>query len=270
MIKNKKHFVIILIGIVAIPLVLLVFLSFSYPAELDGFFSAIRAVGADVDEKDVSGMSLLHKAVSGNRKLMAKVLIAKGADINAKDKHGRTPLHLSASRGHKGMVELLLRKGANVNEKCDWPQGTPLFFWPSTTPLHVALRYEHSDIMKVLVANGADVNAQTKNGYTPLLFVFWHPNEDIAELLVKKGADVNVKTLAAPEHPRPSWGPFLYGCTPLDYAIIYRFKNLAKLLIAEGADVNAVGFCGKTPLQLAQNRNYTEIVELLLEHGAKE
>jgi ankyrin repeat protein len=268
--KRKKQFLIIIVGIVSIPLIVFVYLSFCYTDEVDGFFSALRAIGADVDEKDLSGMILLHKAASANRKLMAKVVIARGADINAKDKHGRTPLHLAASKGHEDMVELLIRKGAEVNEMCNWPLGTPLFFWPSTTALHVALRFGHNDVVKLLLANGADANSKTKYGYTPLLFVFWHPNEEVAELLVRKGAEVNVKTLAAPENPRPSWGPFLYGCTPLDYAIIYRFKNLAKLLITEGADVNAVGFRGKTPLQLAQNRNHTEIVELLLKHGAKE
>ena len=47
-------------------------------------------------------------------------------------------------------------------------------------------------------------------------------------------------------------------------------KDIVELLIAKGADVNVRTKGGRTPLDLAKRRGYTEIIELLREHGAKE
>jgi len=46
--------------------------------------------------------------------------------------------------------------------------------------------------------------------------------------------------------------------------------SIVNLLITKGVDVNAKDKRGRTPLQLAEQNGYTEIVELLRKHGAKE
>ena len=45
-------------------------------------------------------------------------------------------------------------------------------------------------------------------------------------------------------------------------------RDVAELLIASGAEVNAKSDLGRTPLNWAAERENTETVELLLEHGA--
>ena len=66
----------------------------------------------------------------------------------------------------------------------------------------------------------------------------------------------------------------MMGVTPLHEAVRYGHKGVVELLIAEGADVNAklVGdgpHKGKTPLDVANETNRTEIVNLLRKHGGK-
>ena len=110
--ENKKQLVSILIGIFAISLALSYSLSFYYPERMDDIYTALRAIRADVNVKNVSGMTPLHTVASMGHKLTVKVLIARGADINAKDDCGRTPLHVATSGGHKNTVELLCKHGA--------------------------------------------------------------------------------------------------------------------------------------------------------------
>jgi ankyrin repeat protein len=60
------------------------------------------------------------------------------------------------------------------------------------------------------------------------------------------------------------------GHTPLHRAVACEHYKAAKLLLSRGANVNANDDqrAGETPLGLAVQRNYPEMVQLLLEHGA--
>ena len=46
-----------------------------------------------------------------------QLLIEKGANINEKNKDGQTLLHLAAENGRFEIVQLLIEKGANLTEK---------------------------------------------------------------------------------------------------------------------------------------------------------
>lgn len=79
----------------------------------------------------------------------------------------------------------------------------------------------------------------------------------MAKVLIAGGADVNAKNS--------------YGYTPLNLTCLMAERmNHAELLIAAGADVNAKDIYGHTPLWHAQDIKRTEVVELLLKHGARE
>lgn len=80
---------------------------------------ALLDAGAQVDETDPDGTTLLAWAAIANRLDMARLLIARGADVNHVDKLGMTPLLYAASIdfGDSAMIELLLKSGARASAR---------------------------------------------------------------------------------------------------------------------------------------------------------
>jgi ankyrin repeat protein len=76
---------------------------------------ALLDAGADPNETDDSGFTLLYTAVIGNHTEGARLLIQRGARVDAVDPRGMTPLLYAASAdfGDSSMVNLLLKMGAN-------------------------------------------------------------------------------------------------------------------------------------------------------------
>jgi hypothetical protein len=142
-------------------------------------------------------------------------------------------------------IKSIISKGADVNAKDR--QG-----W---TSLHTALWYGNNEMVELLISEGADVNARDDSGNTPLHFAAMKGNSDAANLLIEKGANINAKTNAEQ--------------TPLMFAADYGHKEIVELLISKGADVNAQAR-NDNALSLARRKNYIEIADLLLKHGAKE
>ena len=102
------------------------------------------------------------------------------------------------------------------------------------TPLHDAASKE---VAGLLIAKGADVDAKDKDNWTPLHKAAFGGHREIVELLIAEGADVNAKDV-----------------------------NLRKPAV--GRDVQ-VRHPGKTPLDTAISRKYSEIADLLRKHGGK-
>jgi len=210
----------------------------AYLGDLTKVKSFLRK-GIDINSKDALEYTALHYAVQGGHREMAEFLIAQGADVNAEQEGWRTPLHIAAKTGHTDVAELLIANGANINAGGDW------------TPIQEAAYYS-KDMVELLITKGADIDG---GEWTALHSAVDNGDKDIAELLIAKGADLNIKDGE--------------GRTPLHIAAWY-YPNFVELLIANGADINAKNNEGQTPLWYAKNSGYTEIVELLRKHGAKE
>lgn len=67
----------------------------------------------------------LHSACATSDIEIARLLIANGADVNKKQMAGVTPLHSAAHNGQTELVKLLLQNGADVNAITD-NEKTPL------------------------------------------------------------------------------------------------------------------------------------------------
>jgi ankyrin repeat protein len=93
---------------------------------------ALLDAGAQVDEADDDGISVLAWAAIANRIDLARLLIQRGADVNHIDKKGMTPLLYAASVdfGDSAMIDLLLKSGAHAGaypERPDRPRpGAPI------------------------------------------------------------------------------------------------------------------------------------------------
>jgi ankyrin repeat protein len=189
-------------------------------------------------------------------------------------------IHDAAEKGDLAKVKELLKSDASLlNARLPSNKATPLIF---------AITYCKPEVAKYLIEKGADVNARASNGHTALHYASAYGQTDIVKLLLAKGASVNFDVQASAEGEDP-------GCTPLLYAAENGQLEIVKLLLQKGADVNAkssyntVHQCA-TPLigatkveknyarmgdlpgsrvTTTKKHGYLEIVQLLLEKGAK-
>ena len=121
--------------------------------------------------------------------------------------------------------------------------------------IHKAAYVGNIEAVKQHIAAGGDVDAKDDLfGRAPLHWAAVGGSKEIAELLIAAGADVNGKV-------DDGW-----RWTPLHNAAQGGHKEIAELLISKGADVNARKNNGITPLDLAVDK---ETTDLLRKHGAK-
>ena len=109
----------------------------------DDVVRTLVAHGANVNQTDDIGISMLDAAVLINHVSSARTLIALGARVNVVDEKSFTALMHAASVdfGDTGMVELLLASGADPTLKSK----------DGLTALELARKYGHTDIADLLV-----------------------------------------------------------------------------------------------------------------------
>ena len=112
--------------------------------------------GADVNESDWSGCTILHWAICPNKDKVIQSLLAASVDVNKKNKYGDTPLHYAAIRNANEAIITLLYAGADIN----------LQNKKGDTPLHRAVRDNAAEMITLLLAAGADTTIVNDDGYT--------------------------------------------------------------------------------------------------------
>lgn len=127
-------------------------------ASLD-LLDELLARGSDIDERDMSGETLLMKSMNLAWPLTVE-LVKRGANVSLEDNKGRTSLHHAAIADEgKGAVGFLRRAGANLEAK-DKEGHTPLMLAFFTKNFHKATR---------LILEGADIEA-TDDERRPVLY----------------------------------------------------------------------------------------------------
>jgi ankyrin repeat protein len=219
----------------------------------------------------------------------AKLLLDAGADINQTTEYGWTPLLTATNNRHYVLAKYLVGRGADVNKanKGNW---TPLYLatdnrnieggdYPVPKP-----DMDHLEFIKTLLAAGADPNAPAKDntltrtiftmqwffedGCTPFVRAAQSSDTELMQLLLDWGADPFI--------------PTAFGDTALTAAggigwvegVTYERspkENLeaVKMLVYLGLDVNAANHDGRTPLMGAALKGRNDVVQFLVDHGAK-
>ena len=181
--------------------------------------------------------------------------LVKGCD---EDYRGATVLQVASSYGYLPLVrKLLIEDQQDVNDF-----GQDGF---KRSALHyVALsQNDHTNVAKFLISNGAAINAKDKDENTPLHFAAGNGNIGIAKLLIENGAIIDAQK------------KYGYGYTPL-FETIKTSKYvhvshavIAKNLIQNGANIDMQKEDGYTPLHEAAWASNTEMVNILIDQGAK-
>ncbi len=194
---------------------------------------------------------LLLQAAEDGEVATVKELVKQGANMNAQDSQGRTSVMIATYKNDPATVETLLEAGADVNIQ-DNMKNNPFLY---------AGAEGYLEILRLTIGAGADPSITNRFGGTALIPASEHGYiEVIKELLENTNINVNhVNNL---------------GWTALMEAIILNNGNktqqqVIQHLIDHGADVNIPDHDQVTPLQHAQERDFTEVEEILIKAGGK-
>lgn len=133
------------------------------------------AKGADVNQKDSSGNSLLIVSSANGSAEIVQLLISSGAALDAVDANMKaTALHAAAYLGHPEVMKLLVEHGIDLNA-----QGP----YNGYTALHDAVLQNNTEGVKILVGSQANTNLKGKDGNTPLMLAKRGGKPEIIKIL---------------------------------------------------------------------------------------
>ncbi|KAG6647704.1 hypothetical protein CIPAW_07G097200 [Carya illinoinensis] len=224
--------------------------------------------GADVNDKDSNGRSMIGLAIRAADLVILKVLFAGFGDIdvNSVDSDGRTPIHVAAVRGFVEAIRFCVRVGGKVDVlDCNG--------W---SPLHYAAAEGHLDAAECLLEYSNAKYALNNDRKTAFALAVENGHLHMLDLLrlgdvlqraarvddihglkscLAQGANVN--------------GRDQNGWTPLHRAAFKGRIECVKVLLNHGAHVDVVDDAGYTPLQFAVEAGHVQVALLLVTRGAE-
>ncbi|XP_047456745.1 M-phase phosphoprotein 8 isoform X3 [Mugil cephalus] len=127
----------------------------------------------NLDQEDVSGMSLSMLAAAGGQDDILRLLIKKGVKVNGRQKNGTTALMHAAEKNFLTTVAILLEAGSYVNAQT---QG-------GETALMRACKRGNADVVRLLLEYGADCNILSKHKNTAMHFAKLSNNLVVCDLI---------------------------------------------------------------------------------------
>ncbi len=229
---------------------------------LEELKSAIQEHNLTLTEVDENGRTLLHNAILHNQELIMSFLIDSGGDVDAVDNKGNTPLHLAADNDLPEACHLLLTNGANDS----------ILNKDAFAPLHIAARGKNMALSAIL-DHPINTSVQGHRGMTVVHVICEHDNVEGMDIIQTK---IIVDLLKTKKTGFKLLAPDDNGLTPIHLAArknSYRVLDyIIRRAIEFGHDIDLVfGFLDEdnsTPLHAAVDSCNTEVVEVLLKHGA--
>jgi ankyrin repeat protein len=261
--------------------------------------AAAPAPPPDADDTDVIVAGLVGSGGGGLTPLIfaaregdlqsAKFLIDAGAYVNQTSEYGWTPLLTATNNRHYRLGKYLIERGANANiaNKGGW---TPLYLatdnrnieggdYPVPKP-----DMDHLEYIKFLLDHDADPNTRAKDntltrtiftmqwfyeaGATPFVRAAQSSDTALMQLLLDYGAD--------PFIPTENGDTALTACAGIGWVEGVTYERSAKenvdairMLLDLGLGANAANREGRTPLMGAALKGRNEVVQMLVDHGAK-
>lgn len=248
------------------------------------------SAGIDVNRLLPDNSSLLAWAVEVQEPKLVSILLDKGAVVDIVRGNRFSPLIQACRYGNSDIVNAILDVGADPNQHIE--EGTSAFhLCAGSAPTKVLARmlddstiagaintvnqygqtalmwaayFGHVENFNFLVERGASVNAQTKEGYSALLFAIKSQNLAIVQAAIQAGADpfVTAKdgTTAAQLGVYTKNFEFLTWFTS---NVISRMDNDERIIALEAFDRN-----GHQLLHAAVTANQPNLVAKLLALGA--
>ncbi|KAH6979058.1 ankyrin repeat-containing domain protein [Fusarium venenatum] len=262
--------------------------------EYEEIVKILLSHGADPSAQDNSGRTPLHVAsVKGNLKC-CEHLIRSGADLAKKEFQGMTALHMACCEtGHSEVARLILQTGPDgmVLEPCS--AGPPLHFVCHTgdtemakvlidhgcaasftvvnpngaTAVMLAAVQGHTDLVKLLLDHGADttLSTATKNDGLTLLHLacIMEDSEELMKVILRHGVEDSMFIVDSEERTPLHFAAYHGRTNAVKSIFEYKQENKRSLLDARTTKLH-------TPLWRAARNDHSEVVTVLLDHGAAE
>ncbi|XP_031411290.1 ankyrin repeat domain-containing protein 27 isoform X2 [Meleagris gallopavo] len=284
---------------------------------------------ANTDGQDNNGNTPLHLACTYGHEDCVKALVyydVHSCRLDIGNEKGDTPLHIAARWGYQGIIEVLLQNGANPNTQnrmketslqcalnskilslmelnyLTFERGQSASESPHRSPQHSTETFSRGSSVSSLSSASIDVRQdEVKNSYKEvekLLRAVADGDLEMVRYLLEwteedlEDEDDAVSTLK-PEfcHPLcqcskcgPAQKKFARvpanglgvnmsnqdGFTPLHMAALHGHSDLVSLLLKHGASISAKNAEHAAPLHLACQKGHSQVVECLMNYNAKQ
>ncbi|CAB5541709.1 Ribulose-5-phosphate 4-epimerase and related epimerases and aldolases [Providencia rettgeri] len=179
-----------------------------------------------------------------------KSCLEKGVDINTTNRQGRTAIVNASLNKHYECVSFLINAGADINK-----QDQTCF-----NPFLLSCLNNDLTLLRIVLPAKPNLDLLTRFGGVGITPASEKGHVEIVRELLEK-TEINVN------HTN------FVGWTPLLEAIVLndggeKQQQIVKLLLDHGANPHMTDKYGKKPLELAREKGYNEIVELLIAAGA--
>lgn len=217
-----------------------------------GIAKLIMNKGVKATEESMVGQPYFVDVVSSNNLEGVRFLLDYGAKPNSANISGRPVIIQAVKQGNVELVNLLIKFGAKVNASDITGSGI----------LAVASEKDDLRMVQTLLDHGAKPDGTTVYGVTVLVDAITRRRLDLARLLLDNGAKGKKDDVS---------GQPIILFVIKDSKIKAEDKvDLVRRLLENGANPNAKDSTWDTPaLCFALDSGIPELVELLLEHGAK-
>ncbi len=213
--------------------------------------AALVEKGAIIDHTDSIGATALHYLAELGDVAAIKLLAEKKANLNVQDSAGRTPLIAAADYGKEDALKALIELQAELN----------LTNSNGDTALMVAATYGYKGCVEALMAAKADLSLTNKDGFNAFIIAATADKKKEAD---KETQRTIAKMLAAQDASLIPTPEQLAQLTQdvMDRSIV-EYPEFLSQLQAVGVDLNAKNAEGKTALQIAEEKSYTEAAKAL-------
>lgn len=212
----------------------------------------LKELGASLDSEDILQRTPLHLAAANDSIDAIRTLKTLGAAFDVTDNFGRTPLHLAALFDRVESVRLFIKLGIDPNTKDSYAR----------TPLHLASTHNNYNVVSELLKLD---NIQNDNldqfKKTALHLAIKNDAIDVVKVFLDyKITNVNDAITDTPKDTLIHLAA-KYGSTKILEHVCYDLR-------VNSNAVNAQNSYGSTPLHHALYTGNTDVIEILLQHGA--
>lgn len=233
-----------------------------------------------MEQIDNEGRAAIHYAAGKGYTAMLRVMIEKGVDVNLTEDEpaeaGITPLHEACRCGCVDAVKLLMEAGADDTMRN----------LAGETPAHFVLtkRKYGSDLdsaqRAAILSELKNLDIAREDGKTPLMLLTdIGDTEELLSLLIDRGVDINHadnegRTMMMLDADKDTIKELLRAGADMNMAdsegntVLHNvLKNgnveTARYLIKKGADYNHPNNQGETPVQIAVEKGFDTVLELM-------